>query len=132
MSCNHNYSCSCSDIIEIIEVSPGLVEIIDQTIYIPPSPEITNIGSEGPQGIQGIQGPIGLQGLSGATVAIAYTHTQGVSANTWTIVHNLNFKPNVTIMDSAGSIVEGEIEYLDNNSVRLTFSYAFSGNAYLS
>jgi hypothetical protein len=135
MSCTHTTDCFCNDIVEIIEVSPGLVEITDQTIYVPPSPEITNIGSEGPQGIQGVQGLTGaqgIQGLSGAERPIAYTHDQGVSASTWTIVHNLNFNPNITIIDSAGSVVEGEIEYLDTNSIRLTFSYAFSGNAYLS
>ena len=132
----HGPNCSCNtccpDIIEIIDVGPGIVEITDQVIYVPPSPDITGIVSEGPIGIQGIQGPRGLQGFSGETVAIAYAHTQGVSASTWNIVHNLNFKPNITIIDSAGSVVEGEIEYLDSNNLVLTVAYAFSGNAYLS
>lgn len=135
MSCTHTYSCGCSDVIEIIDLSPGLIEIVDESVYLPPLPEITNIGSEGPQGLQGVQGITGaqgIQGISGAERPIAYTHDQGVSSSTWSIVHNLNFKPNVTIIDSAGSIVEGELEYLDNNSLVLTFAYAFSGNAYLS
>lgn len=63
---------------------------------------------------------------------LAYHHVQGTSSNTWTITHNLDFYPNVTIMDSAGTIVEGEIEYLSRNSIRATFSAAFSGDAYLS
>jgi hypothetical protein len=63
---------------------------------------------------------------------LAYAHTQGVSNATWTINHNLDFYPNVTVVDSAGTIVEGEIAYTSRNQVVLTFSAAFSGKAYLS
>ena len=63
---------------------------------------------------------------------LAYAHTQGVSSSTWTINHNLDFYPNVTVVDSAGTIVEGEIAYTSRNQVVLTFSAAFSGKAYLS
>lgn len=63
---------------------------------------------------------------------LAYAHTQGTSNSTWTINHNLDFYPNVTVVDSAGTIVEGEIAYTSRNQVVLTFSAAFSGKAYLS
>jgi hypothetical protein len=63
---------------------------------------------------------------------VAYHHTQGASSATWTINHNLGWYPNVTVQDSGGSIVEGEITYTSVNSLRLTFTGAFSGNAYLS
>jgi len=63
---------------------------------------------------------------------LAYAHTQGTASATWTINHNLDFYPNVTILDSAGTIVEGEIAYTSRNQVVLTFSAAFSGKAYLS
>lgn len=63
---------------------------------------------------------------------VAYRHAQGISSAVWNIKHNLGFYPNVTVEDSAGTIVEGEIEYVDVNNVRLTFSAAFSGYAYLS
>lgn len=63
---------------------------------------------------------------------IAYSHIQGTASATWTITHNLDFYPNVTILDSAGTIVEGEIAYTSRNQVVLTFSAAFSGKAYLS
>lgn len=83
------------------------------------------------------QGTIDFTGTStgGSQVVIpdiAYHHVQGTSSATWNITHNLDFYPNVTIMDSAGTIVEGEIEYLSRNSIRATFSAAFSGDAYLS
>lgn len=65
-------------------------------------------------------------------VGVAYTHTQGVASNSWAIAHNLNFYPNLTVQDSAGNIVEGEINYIDKNSLEVSFSAAFSGKAYLS
>jgi hypothetical protein len=61
-----------------------------------------------------------------------YKHVQGVSSATWTIAHNLGKFPSVTVKDSAGSIVIGEINYNDNNNITLTFSGAFSGEAYLN
>lgn len=64
--------------------------------------------------------------------SVAFNHQQGVSRSTWTINHNLNFYPNVTVVDSAGTIVEGEITYTNKNSLVLNFQSAFSGNAYLS
>jgi hypothetical protein len=69
-------------------------------------------------------------GINSPTVA--YHHTQGTSSATWVITHNLGWKPNVTVQDSGGSIVEGEIAYTSLNSLTVTFTGAFSGNAYLS
>jgi len=64
--------------------------------------------------------------------SVSFHHQQGTSSNTWTITHNLNFYPNVTVVNSAGTIVEGEITYTNKNSLVLNFQSAFSGNAYLS
>ena len=61
-----------------------------------------------------------------------YTHNQGSASATWSITHNLNKMPSVTVVDSADNVVVGEIEYNDNNSVTITFSGAFSGKAYLN
>jgi hypothetical protein len=63
---------------------------------------------------------------------LAYAHTQGTASATWNITHNLDFYPNVTVVDSAGTIVEGEISYTNRNQVVLTFAASFSGKAYLS
>jgi len=64
--------------------------------------------------------------------AVAYHHTQGTSAAVWNISHYLGWYPNVTVQDSGGSIVEGEITYTSSNALTVTFSGAFSGDAYLS
>lgn len=66
------------------------------------------------------------------TGAMAFRYAQGTPSAVWNIKHSLGFYPNVTVEDSAGTIVEGEIEYVDVNNVRLTFSSSFSGYAYLS
>lgn len=73
----------------------------------------------------------GLQGVSGATGG-AYEHTQGVSSDTWTINHNLGYNPNITVVDSAGTIVEGSYEYVNVNQIIATFTSGFTGKAYLS
>ena len=116
------------------------------------------LGTQGTQGsvgtaTQGTQGTIGVQGTSGIagaaldntddltegttnkyfTVArVSYDHMQGAASSSWSITHNLGFKPNVTVIDSAGNIVEGEIAYTNSNSLTVSFQSAFSGNAYLS
>jgi hypothetical protein len=63
----------------------------------------------------------------------SYHHIQSTAATTWTIPHNLGFRPNVTVEDSTGTdIVPGTIVYTDANTVTLTFSAAVGGDAYLS
>jgi hypothetical protein len=76
--------------------------------------------------------PITLTNEGNGFPAIAFTYSQQLASATWTIKHNLNFYPNVTVVDSAGTICEGEINYVDQNNIILTFQSAFSGNAYLS
>jgi hypothetical protein len=116
------------------------------------------VGTQGTQGApgsgtQGVQGTAGVQGATGiggsditstddlveglenkyfTVERVSYEHMQGSASNSWTITHNLGFKPNVTVIDSAGNIVEGEIAYTNTNSLTVSFQSAFSGNAYLS
>ncbi len=63
---------------------------------------------------------------------VAYHHVQGTASNTWVINHYLGWYPNVTVQDSSGSIVEGEITYTSSNSLTVTFTGSFRGDAYLS
>jgi hypothetical protein len=62
----------------------------------------------------------------------SYTHYQGVPEAVWNVSHNLNKYPSVTIIDTSGNEMEGEIEYTDNNNLVLTFSAPFSGVAFLN
>jgi hypothetical protein len=63
---------------------------------------------------------------------VAYHHTQSVASATWVINHYLGWYPNLTVQDSSGSVVEGEIAYNNSNTLTVTFTGAFSGDAYLS
>ena len=51
---------------------------------------------------------------------------------TWTITHNLNKYPSVTVVDSGFSVVYGDIEFISKNQLKITFTDAFSGEAYLN
>lgn len=61
-----------------------------------------------------------------------YVHTQGTAAAVWTVTHNLGKYPSVTVVDSANTVIIGEVFYLDINTVRLTFCAPFCGSAYFN
>ncbi len=77
---------------------------------------------------RGPAGPAGINGSPGGS----YTHIQAIASDTWTIVHNLNFFPNVVVIDTLGREVQGEKTYTNSNTLVITFTGAFSGTAYLS
>lgn len=97
------------------------------------TPQVLTVaaGAQGPSGPKGDKGDTGDQGLPGLS-GVSYTHSQAVPAATWTINHNLGRFPSVTVVDSAGSVVAGNVEYVSNNTVVLYFSAAFGGSAYLN
>lgn len=61
-----------------------------------------------------------------------YIHDQGTPNTVWTIVHNLDKRPSATVVDTAGTVVSGEISYVSNNEIEINFHNAFSGKAYLN
>lgn len=61
-----------------------------------------------------------------------HIHTQGSVSSTWTITHTLGGNPSVMVVDSSNTVVYGEIQYLSSTQVRIIFSAAFSGFAYLT
>jgi len=70
--------------------------------------------------------------LANSSETETYVFTQQVSASVWTITHHKGSYPSVTVVDSAGTVVYGEVQYLDENTVRVIFSSEFSGTAYLN
>jgi hypothetical protein len=52
------------------------------------------------------------------------------SSSSLTVNHNLNKKPAVTVIDSAGDEVEGDIDHTTNNQFTVTFSASFSGTVF--
>lgn len=61
-----------------------------------------------------------------------YTHVQSNAATTWTITHNLNKKPAVSIVDSADNVIIGQVQHTDLNNLTITLSSATSGKAYIN
>ena len=61
-----------------------------------------------------------------------YTHHQRLASSTWYIPHNLGKHPSVTVVDSGGTVVCGDITYLDDNAILIQFKGVFSGTAYLN
>lgn len=121
-----------TDVVEIgrsdwvVVVAPGITE----TIAVPsPTLDLVEIAEQGPAGPPGADGAVGPPGPPGGA---SYTHNQMVPAADWTITHNLARFPSVTVIDSAGSTVVGDVEYLSNNAVAVHFTAAFGGSAYLN
>lgn len=96
---------------------------------------VTGAG-QGPAGPQGIQGPQGLQGIQGIQGPpgtggdLHYPHDQMVASTLWTINHNLNKMPSITVFDSAGREVEGNVTHVTLNQATVEFAVPFSGKAY--
>lgn len=63
---------------------------------------------------------------------VSFTHTQSATSAQWVVTHNLGFKPNVTVFNSANDVVEGHIIHNSANQLTLQFSSPMSGIAQLS
>ena len=61
-----------------------------------------------------------------------YVFTQDTENTTWTINHNLQRYPSVSIIDSDGDVVLSDVKYIDANKIILVFSVAIKGKAYLN
>lgn len=70
--------------------------------------------------------------LYGANNPETFVFVQDTPSDRWEIAHNLGKRPSITVVDSAGTVVMGEYEFTDENTVVCTFSGAFSGECYLN
>jgi len=109
-------------------VSTNVVTVTETpTSVLIQSPDINNtveVLSGGPQG------PRGEPGEPGPTQR--HVHTQLAPASTWTINHTLEGKPSITVVDSSDTVVIGDVTYIDDTQIVVSFSGAFSGYAYLT
>lgn len=87
----------------------------------------------GPKTVSGWPSEPFFTALSTATLQNErYVHSQPSPSTTWTITHALGGKPSVTVVDSAGTVVIGEVTYNSDTQVTISFTSAFSGFAYLT
>lgn len=73
----------------------------------------------------------------GATINVrndkTYTYTtNGNEAEEWIIDHNLDKYPAVSVADDNGNMLFGDVQYITKNRVKILFSAATSGKAYLN
>lgn len=61
-----------------------------------------------------------------------YVFVQSVPATTWTITHNLNKYPSVSVVNINNVVMYGEITYLSPSQLQIEFSAGFSGKAYMN
>jgi len=61
-----------------------------------------------------------------------HIHTQASASATWNITHTLGGYPSVMVVDSASTVVIGEVSYVSTSQVQVSFSSPFSGYAYLT
>lgn len=61
-----------------------------------------------------------------------FVYTQATAAAEWSIAHNLDKYPIVSIVDTGGNVVVGDIIYIDADHVKIKFNAAFAGKAYLN
>lgn len=62
---------------------------------------------------------------------ISHNHSQGVASLTWTIVHGKAYKPVVTLYDTIGQEIEGDVDSNLAGTTIVTFTTAIAGSASL-
>lgn len=73
-----------------------------------------------------------IQEFLGSLTDKHYRHKQINPSKVWTITHNLDKYPSVTVVDTGFTVVYGSIEFLTKNELTITFTDAFSGEVYLN
>jgi len=116
---------------EITYTGPVKVEEAGGGTHILTAAEIT--GPAGPTGATGPTGPQGPPGAGGGLGSDAnYVYTQIVPATTWSVTHTLNKYPAIEVIDSGGTEITGDVNYVSTTEVTLTFKSPFGGKAILN
>ena len=69
---------------------------------------------------------------SGESVDKTFIYTQSSASSVWNITHNLNKYPSVSVVDTANTVVYGDVNYVNANELTITFTNTFSGKAFLN
>lgn len=62
----------------------------------------------------------------------SFRFNQTTSLSEWHIQHDMGKFPSVSVIDSAGRVVLGEVEYLNEQSLFVRFKFPFKGTAFLN
>lgn len=121
--------------VEDAQQSSFTVTSVEQNISVTPDPTalVTVEQSTRPDvSVTAITNPKIVVGGVGGSGDVHYIFSQDVPSAIWTINHNLNKKPSVTVVSSSEQVVYGDVSYINTNKLTITFSAAFSGKAYLN
>lgn len=110
-----------TDLVVVEEVQILTQEVDDEILL--EEVEVIEILTEAEQGPPGPPGPGG-----GST----YTHTQAIPLAVWTAAHNLGRYPSVSVVDTLGRQVFGDVTLVDENIVQITHGSAIAGKAYFN
>ena len=61
-----------------------------------------------------------------------YTHNQLLPSDIWTVEHNLGKFPSVTVVLPSGKVGFGDVQYIDENNLTITFAGDETGKAYIN
>lgn len=89
--------------------------------------KLNQTGRRGPTGATGATGPEGPQGPSGSDAEDKNFVQNFTNSASVTVTHNLDKYPAVTVTDSTGEEVVGQIDHVSVNQLIATFSSSFTG-----
>ena len=61
-----------------------------------------------------------------------YTYTQSSASALWVVTHTLSKYPSVTILDDSNNVVIADVQYIDENTIQISFASAVTGSVILN
>lgn len=121
----------------IVTASSSEVGIIETRIELlsgesPTQIMVTAFTTSSMQAVQILTREAQLRGPRGPAGGAPYEWNQSIELSTWTIPHNLNRHPSVTVVDTTGRKVEPDIQYIDSNIIQVIHGAPYAGKAYLN
>jgi hypothetical protein len=113
-------------LVTILEPTADVIQIVSDDLVGPRGEK----GDPGPVGDPGPAGPVGPVGPQGP-FAPQFEQSFASAQTVWYIVHNMDVYPVVTLYDSYGYEIGGDVAMPDRNTVVVTFEVPIAGTARL-
>jgi hypothetical protein len=121
---------------ELNDINKFGTYIVESVADHPTEPEfmVVNVTNTGSNGVMAIDATYIFSDFSAPVVDgdKNYVHNQSVASTIWNIEHNLNKFPSATMVLSTGQKGYGDVTYIDENNLTITFASAESGKAYIN
>ncbi len=75
-------------------------------------------------------GQRGSKGRDGSGASSTFIYEKPLAATVWTVPHNLDRRPSVTVVGTDDQVVTADVGYVDDNIIQITFASPFAGKAY--